>query len=108
MARDRDHRDDRDDYDDRPARRGPREDIPTYLVPSILVTLFCCLIGGIIAIINAASVNSKLAAGDVEGARKASANAKMWCMISVGVGLVVNIIVIVLNVLAVGAGAGGR
>jgi hypothetical protein len=59
------------------------------MVQSILVTLFCCLIGGIIAIVYSAQVNSKLAAGDYEGAVQASENAKRWCWISFGVGLVV-------------------
>ena len=84
-----------DDYEDRPARGGGRgAPPPNYLVPSIIVTLCCCLIGGIIAIVNASQVNSKWAAGDYAGARKASEQAKLWCMISVGVGLVTNIIAI--------------
>jgi hypothetical protein len=70
----------------------PREQIPNYLVQSILVTLCCCLIGGIIAIVYAAQVNGKLAAGDIRGAREASDKAKMWCWISFGVGIVMNII----------------
>jgi hypothetical protein len=37
-------------------------------------------------------VNSKWAAGDYAGARKASEQAKLWCMISAGIGIVVNII----------------
>jgi hypothetical protein len=63
-------------------------------VPSIIVTLCCCLIGGIIAIVNASQVNSKWAAGDYAGARKASEQAKLWCIISAGVGVVVNIIAV--------------
>ena len=92
MARDRDD----DDFDDAPRGTAP----PNYLVHSILVTLCCCLIGGIIAIVNAAQVNSKWAAGDRAGAKKASEAAKMWCMISVGVGLVVNAIIVVVQVMA--------
>ena len=78
----------RDDYDD----RARRPDIPNYLAQSIAVTLCCCLIGGIIAIVNAAQVNGKLQAGDIAGARRASQQAKMWCWISFGVGLVLNVI----------------
>ena len=37
-------------------------------------------------------MNSKWAAGDTAGAKKASETAKLWCLISVGVGLVVNVI----------------
>lgn len=53
--------------------------IPNYLVQSILVTLFCCLPLGIVAIINAAQVNNKITAGDMAGAMEASKKAKMWC-----------------------------
>jgi hypothetical protein len=70
------------------------------------VTLCCCLIGGIIAIVNASQVNSKWAAGDYAGAKKASEQAKLWVMISVGVGLVVNVIAVIVQVMA--AQAGGR
>ena len=49
-----------------------RENIPNYLVQAILVTLFCCLPFGVVAIIQAAQVNSKLQAGDVAGARISS------------------------------------
>ena len=63
--------------------------IPNYLVPSILVTLCCCMPFGIVAIVFAAQVSSKLAAGDITGAQAASKNAKMWCWIGFGSGIVV-------------------
>ena len=44
------------------------QNVPNYLVPAILVTIFCCLPVGIAAIIQAAQVNGKLQAGDYEGA----------------------------------------
>jgi len=37
-----------------------------------LVTLFCCVPTGIAAIVQAASVNAKLQAWDIEGARESS------------------------------------
>lgn len=96
----------RDDFDDAP--RGGAN-IPNYLVQSILVTLCCCLPGGIVAIIYAASVNGKIASGDLAGARVASDNAKKWCWISFGVGVVVNLIVAALQVMAgMAANAGAR
>src|SRR5262249_27016558 len=95
----------RGDYDD-DFRRRP--DIPNYLAPAILCTIFCCLIGGIIAIVNAAQVNSKLAAGDIAGARRASDQAKMWCWISFGVWLGVTPLVIYLRVVAMNAPGGFR
>lgn len=61
--------------------------IPNYLVQSILVTLCCCLPFGVVGIVYAAQVNSKLAAGDIAGAQLASKNAKMWSAIGFGLGL---------------------
>ena len=56
----------------------PRPDIPSYLVPAILSTIFCCMPFGVVAIIFAAQVSSKLNAGDVVGAQQASAWARRW------------------------------
>jgi len=69
-----------------PAQQPPAR-IPNYLAAAILVTIFCCLPFGIPAIIFAAQVNSKIAAGDIRGAQEASRMAKMWCWISFGVGI---------------------
>lgn len=65
----------------------PAATVPNYLVFAILVTVFCCLPTGIAAIIYAAQVNTRLQAGDVAGAQQASKSARMWVLISVGVGL---------------------
>ena len=65
----------------------PGATVQNYLVFAILATVFCCLPAGIPAIIYAAQVNSKLQAGDLAGAQAASNNAKMWCLISLGLGL---------------------
>jgi hypothetical protein len=70
----------------------PGQQIPNYLVQAILVTLCCCLPGGIAAIVYASQVSSKQAAGDIAGAQDSSQKAKMWCWISLGVGLVLNVI----------------
>jgi hypothetical protein len=61
--------------------------VSSYLVPSILVTIFCCLPPGIVAIVYAAQVNSRLDGGDVPGAERASRSAKVWCWVSFGIGL---------------------
>jgi len=75
--------------------------VPNYLVPAILVTVLCCLFTGIPAIVYAAQVNGKLATGDIVGAQEASKNAKMWCWISVGAGLLVAVFYTLLIVLRV-------
>ena len=75
---------------------------PNYLVWAILVTLFCCLPGGIASIIFATQVNNKFAAGDIAGAEAASKNAKMWAMISAGIGILVWIIALVYWIVVIG------
>lgn len=71
--------------------------VPNYLVPAILTTLCCCLPLGIPAIVYAAQVNSKLAAGDMTGAMQSSAKARMWCWIAFGTGVASNIIVMLIG-----------
>lgn len=58
----------------------------TYLVESILVTLFCCLPFGIVGIINAANVSSNFSAGRYQEAETASANAKKYTQIGAIIG----------------------
>lgn len=76
------------------------ENVPNYLPQAILSTVFCCLPFGIVAIVYAAQVNSKLAAGDYEGAQSASKSAKLWSWISFGSGLAVFLIYVILGVIA--------
>jgi len=75
--------------------------IPNYLVQAILVTVLCCLPFGIVAIVYAAQVNTKLQAGDIRGAKDASKNARMWCWIAFGVGLAAGVIYAVYGVSAI-------
>ena len=66
----------------------PPGTVKNWLVESI-ISLVCC--GGLFAIpaiVYAAQVNSKLAAGDYQGAVEASNNAKKWLIIAVCIGLV--------------------
>jgi hypothetical protein len=65
----------------------PGATVQNYLAFAILATVFCCLPAGIPAIVYAAQVNAKLQGGDLAGAQVASNNAKMWCLISLGLGL---------------------
>ena len=67
-------------------------EVPTYLVPAILCTLLCCLPLGVPALVYAAKVGNKQAAGDIEGARIASQNARTWCWVAFGVGVLLNVI----------------
>ncbi len=63
--------------------------ISNYLVPAILVTLFCCLPFGIVSIVYAAQVNSKEQGGDYQGALQASRLAKRWVWASFWSGMVI-------------------
>jgi DNA-directed RNA polymerase subunit RPC12/RpoP len=82
-------------YEDEPYGR-PRYDIPTHLAEAILVTIFCCQIFGIVAIVFAAQVNGKIQAGDYRGAQEASATAATWCWVAFGLGLAWSLIVVVI------------
>ena len=82
-----------------PPRQPAVVNVPNYLVPAILVTVLCCLFTGIPAIVYAAQVNGKLATGDIAGAQQASKNAKMWCWISVGAGILVVIFYVLVGAL---------
>jgi len=73
-----------------PLRAQSYESVPNYLVPAILVTVFCCLPFGIVAIVYAAQVNGKAQAGDIAGAQEYSNKAKMWSWIAFGTGLFVS------------------
>jgi len=81
--------------------RQVEKPVPTYLVPAILVTIFCCLPFGIPAIVFAAQANGKLEAGDRTGAVESSKKAKMWCWIGFAVGLVFTVIYFLFMVMGV-------
>ncbi len=70
---------------DAPARVVPPK---SYLLESILATLFCCLPFGIAGIVNAAKVESRWMAGDHDGAVRASRAARQWTMVSFWIVLV--------------------
>jgi Interferon-induced transmembrane protein len=62
---------------------GPTaQPVKTYLVPAILVTLFCFWPTGIAAIVFASQVSSKLSVGDYRGAVHASNQARLWTKVS--------------------------
>ena len=69
-----------------------------YLVWSILVTLFCCLPLGIVAIVKSSQVNGLWAQGRYAEAQASADSARKWIIWSVVVGLIINAIIIALNV----------
>ena len=86
-----------------PPQYGPSNNQPmnqvmpkTWLTESIIATVVCSLccgvwfitlITGIIAIFQANGVKNKFNSGDYVGANKKSASARLWTLITVGVGL---------------------
>jgi hypothetical protein len=62
--------------------------IPNHLTGAIMATIFCCQILGIVAIIYASNVNSKIAAGDFAGAQAASDKAEFWMWLAFACGLI--------------------
>lgn len=79
--------------------------IPNYLIPAILSTVLCCLPLGVVSIIFATQVNSKIAAGDTAGAMESSKKAKMFMFIAVGLGLLTYVVVIFLWIFVFGMAA---
>lgn len=59
-----------------------------YLVYAILSTVLCCLPAGIVAIVFSTRVRQQWAEGDKISAQKSSEQAKIWCLVSLGCGLV--------------------
>ncbi|MEN3328933.1 MAG: hypothetical protein V7638_3740 [Acidobacteriota bacterium] len=87
-----------------PPNSGAPASVPNYMVPSI-ISLFCCLPLGIVAVIFAARVNGQVQSGDTAGALDSSRKAKMFSYIGLILGLIWIAIWIVMTVLGVGIGA---
>jgi hypothetical protein len=87
-----------------PASGTPAASVPNYLVPAI-ISLFCCLPLGIVGVIFAAQVNTKVAAGDTAGALDSSKKAKLFSFIAIGLGIL-GIVCYVLFVVIMGVGMG--
>lgn len=71
-----------------PPVAGTVEPMPqSYLTAAIIVTLLCCFIPGVLAIVFSSRVSSKYYAGDIEGARRASRLAQIWIIVSFCLGV---------------------
>jgi predicted secreted protein len=85
-----------------PPQQPPAGQQPdNYLVWSILVTLFCCLPLGIVAIVKSTQVNGLWAQGRYAEAQASAASAKKFVMWGAIAGVIVGIIYAIL--IAVGA-----
>jgi predicted secreted protein len=90
-----------------PPPAGGSATVPNYMVPAI-ISIFCCWPLAIPAIIFAAQVNNKVAAGDVAGAQDSSKKAKMFSFIAIGIGVLLILIYVIMMILGVGLSAMGN
>ena len=56
-----------------------------------MVTVLCCLPFGIVAIVYTSKVEPRYLAGDIVGSQQAASNAKLWCWISFGLGILTTV-----------------
>lgn len=69
------------------------------LVWSILSTVLCCLPLGIVAIIQSNKVDTLWAVGDYAGSQEAARQAKLFCLISLGCGILGYIIIFIVSLI---------
>ena len=73
---------------------NPASSIPNHLawsiIATVLATCLCCPLGlvGIVAIVFSSKVNNLLSQGDIDGARRASTNAKTWCWVATALAII--------------------
>lgn len=79
---------------------APMTPVKNWLVPAILATIFCCLPFGIVSIIFASRANSEASAGNYQQAQINADKAKTWFWIAFGVGIVVQIISGIVQIVA--------
>jgi ABC-type Fe3+ transport system permease subunit len=85
-----------------PPPAGGSEPVPNNLVLAI-ISIICCFPFGIPAIIFATQVNSKLASGDVAGAKESSQKAKKFAIIGI-VAWAICIVLYIILVVVLGVG----
>jgi uncharacterized membrane protein len=69
--------------------------VRSHLVAAVLVTLFCFAPTGVAAVVWAGNVRTRLAQGDVEGARRASTVVRRLCWVSVAITLGFLLVIVV-------------
>ena len=73
---------------------NPASSIPNHLawsiIATVLATCLCCPLGlvGIVAIVFSSKVNNLLSQGAIDGARRASNNAKTWCWVATALAII--------------------
>src|ERR1700744_3981949 len=88
-----------------PPQQPPGQAPNSHLVWSILVTLFCCLPFGIVAIVKSSQVNGLWAQGRYAEAQASADSARKWVIWGAVIGLVAGIIY---AIIAVAGGMGSN
>ncbi len=73
---------------------------PLSLAWPVVITLFCCLIGGIVSIIYTSQANTKALQGNFAGAQADAKTAKTWMTISVITGVIGAVLYFLLVIVA--------
>lgn len=76
---------------------------PLSLTNPILVTLFCCVIGGIISIVYTSQANTKGMQGNIAAAQADAKTARTWMIVSITIGILIFILYFVAAILEEGA-----
>ncbi|MGI5845020.1 MAG: CD225/dispanin family protein [Candidatus Xenobium sp.] len=81
--------------------QAPGSPVPNYLIPAVFSMLCCCLPFGVVSLVFAIQANTKAGAGLHEEAMRNANMAKIWLLVAIGVGLLGNGLVLLMQVLAV-------
>ncbi|XP_072022061.1 interferon-induced transmembrane protein 3-like [Amphiura filiformis] len=73
---------------------------PTYMVWSILNTIFFCFVFGIVAIIKSNEVSNHMLRGDIRGALQASNSARAWNIAATVTGIILIPVILALRIIA--------
>lgn len=77
----------------------------TWTWQSIVATIFCCNVLGVVGVLNAGRAESALKSGDLAAANRYAASAKKWTLWSAGIAIV--LMVLYFGFIAVVAGSAG-
>ncbi len=77
--------------------------VPSYMGWAIATLILCFWPTGIVAVVYASQVGSKLSLGDIAGAQESSRKAKTWCWVTFGIGVAWIVIAIIAAVLVTAA-----
>lgn len=72
-----------------------------HMVMAILTTIFCCLPFGIVAIVQASKVNKLYYSNQYDLAQVTADSAKKWSLISLGIGVAIWVIYVILAIAGV-------